>query len=280
MKLPLFLQKKLAQVFKNYKIFTFILVVLLSYSCISNKKTLYLQEKTDLYGPAQKDSILRNYYIKPYEYKLQHEDVLSIQINSLTPSEYDFLSRGLPESRVTATRNSGSLHGYLIDSEGNIEFPVVGKIKLGGKTIYEAEDEIKKIAQEYLEEPVVRVRLLNFRFTVLGEILGDGESISTYDNRVSLLEGIGLAGGLGEFADRENIKIIRQYNDEAKVFYVNLLEEDFVNSPFYYIHPSDIIIIPPLKQKPFKKYFAQNIGLILSSISLVITVMNLISINR
>ena len=171
------------------------------------------------------------------------------------------------------------MYGYLIDAEGNIEFAVVGKVKLAGLSIYEAEKKIQEIAEQYIEEPVARVRLLNYRFTVLGEVETE-KTINSYNNRISILEAIGLAGGIGELADRSNVKVIRQYENEASVHYVDLLNEGLLDSPFYYIHQNDVIIVPPLKQRPFRIYFGQNLGLIISSLSLIILTLNLIAVSR
>lgn len=248
------------------------------FSCVPNKKILYLQEETDLYGPAPKDSVLRTYQIGPYEYRLQHEDALSVQINSLTPEEYDFLSQGLPQGQGNVGNmrgGGGAINGYLIDKNGEIEFPVVGKVKFAGLTIYEAEDLVQQIASDYLEEPVVKVRLLNFRFTVIRDI--SAESINTFNNRLSMMEAIGLAGGMGELSDLQNVKVVRQHEDIAMIHYVNLLEENYIESPFYYVHPNDIIIVPPLKQRTFRRYFAENLGLIVSTLSLLLLVWSLIS---
>ncbi len=262
------------------KLLIYSLPALLIFSCVSNKKVLYLQEETDLYGPAQPDTILRNYEIGLYEYHLQHEDVLSIQISSLTPKEYDFFSQGLPQGQqmnVGGMRGGGgAMFGYLIDKNGEIEFPVVGKVKFAGLTIYEAEKMVQEMASEYLEEPVVKVRLLNFRYVVVGEISGRGQTITTFNNRLSVMEAIGLAGGMGELADLQNVKIVRQHENTANVHYVNLLAEDFIASPYYYVHPNDIIIVPPLRQRPFRIYFGENLGLIISSLSLILLVYGLI----
>ena len=252
------------------------------FSCVPNKKSLMLQHPdTDLYGPAPKDTLLRTLDIIPDEYKLQHEDVLSIQISSLTPKEYDFFSQGLPQNQINiagSRQGGGALYGYLIDANGEVEFPVVGRVKLGGLTVYEAEEKIRAIAEEYLEEPVVRVRLLNFRYTVIGEVTGKATTVNTYNNRMSMMEAIGLVKGLTEMADMSNVKLVRQEGDVAKVYYVNLLDENFIRSPLYYVHPNDVIIVPPLKQKPFRNYFGQNLALVLSSLSLLAVVLNLVAI--
>jgi polysaccharide export outer membrane protein len=262
--------------------FYILLLVPIIFSCVSNKKILYLQSTdTDLYGPGSPDTVLRAHDILPFEYKLQHEDVLSIEISSLTPEEYDFFSQGLPQNQTTvsSTLSGGALYGYLIDKNGEIEFPVVGKVKFAGLNIYQAEDKVKAIAEEYLEEPVVKVRLLNFRFTVVGEIPSRGRTINTYNNRMSMMEAIGMAGGLGELADLQNVKIVRQVENNATVIYVNLLDEKFIESPYYYVHPNDIIVVPPLKQRPFRMYFGQNLALIISSLSLLLLVVGLIDNN-
>ena len=132
---------------------------------------------------------------------------------------------------------------------------------------------VQKMTSEYLEEPVVKVRLLNFRFTVIRDVTA--ESINTFNNRLSMMEAIGLAGGMGELADLKNVKVVRQHEDLAKVHYVNLLEENYIESPYYYVHPNDIIIVPPLKQRTFRNYFGENLGLIVSSLSLLLLVLNL-----
>jgi polysaccharide export outer membrane protein len=82
-----------------------------------------------------------------------------------------------------------------------------------------------------------------------------------------MMEAIGQAGGFGELADRSNIKVIRQNNDKAEIFYVNLLKEQYLESPYFYIQQNDILIVPPLKQRTFKRYFTSNLGIITTTIS-------------
>ena len=90
-----------------------------------------------------------------------------------------------------------------------------------------------------------------------------------------MLEAIGLAGGFTDFADKTNIKVIRQSTEKAEVYYLNLLEEDFVSSPFYYMNQGDVIIVPPLKQRPYQIYFGKNLALVISSVSLLLLVLSL-----
>jgi len=250
-------------------------------SCVTNKKIQYLQ-KDDVNAKADafpKDTILRTYRLDDFEYKLQSEDVLSIRFYSLTPEEFDFFSLKQTQGGGNQLQNpaSGLISGYLIDENGDVEFPVVGKVKVAGLSIFEAQNKIQEIADQYLKNPLVEVRLLNFRFTVLGEVNGEGV-YSTLNNRIHLLEAIGLSGGFTDLADKANIKIIRQSGRQAEIYYLNLLEEDFLASPQYYVNQSDVIVVPPLKQRPYQVYFGKNLSLFISSLSLLLIVIGLINL--
>ena len=258
-----------------------VLVLAISQSCVVNKKYQYLQhDDVNLEtNAAPKDSVLRTYDLDDFEYKLQPEDILSVQFFSLTPEEYDFFSlkqnQGGGNSQQFTTGASALVFGYLIDENGEIEFPVVGPVRISGLTVFEAQNKIVEVARQYLESPVVEVRLLNFRFTVLGEVRSEG-TINSLNNRITMLEAIGLAGGFTDFADKSNVKVIRQGEGKVQVYYLNLLDESFVNSPFYYMNQSDVIVVPPLRQRPYQIYFGKNLALVISSVSLLLIVLNLI----
>jgi polysaccharide biosynthesis/export protein len=257
-------------------IFALIAVLLLA-SCVSNKKVTLLQKNDVNKKHLPVDTLVRQYTIERKEYRVQPEDIVSIRIESLTPEEFDVFNR--PGSQANAMQAVGSqagalLLGELVDAEGYIPFLLTGKVKVGGLTIFEIQDTLQSIANQSLKMPIVKVRLINYRFTILGEVNNEG-TVQVGNNRVSMIEAIGLAGGMTELADRANIKLIRQYNGKAEVFYLNLLQEDFIDSPLYYAQPNDVLIVPPLKQRPFRKYFGQNFSLILSAVSVVLLVINL-----
>jgi polysaccharide export outer membrane protein len=202
-------------------------------------------------------------------------DILSIRIESLTDEEFDFMSKLYPMDQGGGGGGQNLLlRGFLVDQEGKIEFPVVGKIRFGGLTVFQAQDSLQMAFKAFLKDPVARVRLLNFRFTVLGEVKGEGQVVSQ-NTRVTILEAVGLAGGLGELADRANVKIIRQVGDKAEVFYMNLLDENLLMAKNFYIQQNDIIMVPALKQRPFRMYWAQNLSLFVSTVSVILLVINL-----
>src|SRR5258708_30556217 len=248
-------------------------------SCVPNRKYLYLQ-KNDLDRKSQPSdsSIARAYTLKKFDYKIQTNDIISVRYQSLTAKEFDFLGQQQNVSGVNQTAGNANylLIGDLVDENGEIPMPVVGKVKVAGLSIFEAQDKLQGLANQYLESPIVKVRLLNYRAMMLGEVKKEGEVVFA-NNRVSLPEAIAMAGGLGDLADRSNIKIIRQNGSKAEVHYVNLLQEDFLGSPFYYVHQNDLIIVPPLRQRPFRLYFGQNFSVILSSVSLLLLI---IALNR
>ncbi|WP_185154414.1 polysaccharide biosynthesis/export family protein [Fulvivirga sp. M361] len=260
----------------KYLTFIGIGVLLIVSSCVPNRKTVLLQYEDELEQENYPtDTTLRSYKPDRFDYRIQPEDVLSVKVLSLTREEYDFFNETNDTNLVNQGQQGGIvLSGYLVDYNGEIEFPVVNKIKVAGLTIHEAQKLIQSKAMDFLKEPVVRVRLLNFRVTLLGEVAQEGV-ISVFNNRTNIIEAVGLAGGLDDLADRSKVKILRHENGTVNVYYINLLDEDLVNSPYYYVHNNDVIIVPPLKQKPFRQYLTQNFTLVISTLSLLFLTINL-----
>lgn len=248
-------------------------------SCVTNKKYVLLQQDDVNVKNLPKDSLVRSYALQNYEYKIQPEDNISVRFESLTPKEYDIFNRDIQQQQNQNLNQANAiLIGELVDPNGEITYPVIGKVKVAGLTVYEAQMKLQQIADQYLESPVVKVRLINFRFTILGEAKNEGTVVLS-NNRVNYIEAIGLAGGLTDLADKRNIKLIRQINGKAEVRYLNLLNEDFINSPEYFVHQNDILIVPALRQRPYQVYFGKNLALMISSLSLLLLTISLINGN-
>lgn len=249
--------------------------------CVPATKLVYFQKGDELKKRKDipKDTVVRTHTLNIQEYRIQPLDLLNIQFETLSDENdlFDFLSKISPQSRTTST-NAAAISGILVDKEGNIEYPVLGKIKVSNLTLFQAQDSIKAAASKYIHDVAVRVRMLNFRFTVLGEVNGEKTVIST-NTRLTMSEAVGLAGGFGELADRGNIKVIRQNEDKAEIHYIDLLKEDFLESKYYYVQQNDVIIVPPLKQRTFRRYFTGNLGIITSTISFAVLVITLIERN-
>ena len=252
---------------------------LLMYSSIPNTRVTLLQKDDITKTNVALDSIVRKYPMMKFEYRIQPYDVLNLRFGSLTDERFDFLNKMQEDNGVGGGGGGGQgagyvINGFLVDPEGNISFPVVGKVKVGGLTVFEIQEKLQTLANQYLESTSVRVRLVNFRFTVLGEVNAEGTTIA-FQPRVTLLEALGLAGGLGDLADRSKVKIVRAHEGQVQVSYINLLDENFINSPYYFLNQNDIIIVPALKQRQFRKYFGQNLSLIVGTITLILVAINL-----
>jgi polysaccharide export outer membrane protein len=258
--------------------YLFAFVILLG-SCVTNKKYVLLQSNDVNAKDLPIDTLMRTYALKNFEYRIQPEDNISVNFESLTPQEYDIFSRETTTQQQNLTPGNAILMGELVSPEGEITFPVLGKIKVSGLTIYEIQNKLQSLANQYLKSPVVKARLINFRFTILGEAKQEGTVVLT-NNRVNYLEAIGLAGGLTDYADKRNIKLIRQINGKAEVRYLNLLDESFINSPEYFVYQNDVLIVPALRQRPYQTYFGKNLSLVLSSLSLLLLTITLINTTR
>ena len=221
-----------------------------------------------------KDSIYRRHTLDEFDYKVQAHDAIFINFESATDEKFDFLSR------QNMMGGGGGMFmnvlSEIVDEKGEISFPEIGKVKVAGLNIFQIQDTLQVITDAYLKGPKVRARLVNFRFTVLGEVNLEG-TITVMNNRVTIPEAIGLAGGLGELADRSNIKLIRHRGAEAEVAYINLLDENLVHSPYYFLNQTDLLIVPPLRQRPFRRYFGTNFALFTSSLSVILLIINLTS---
>lgn len=256
----------------------FLGVVFLS-SCVSNRKVTLLQKEDVNATGLPKDKVVRTYVIDTFVYKIQSNDIVSVRFESLTPKEFDFFSSQANQQSLLqagALAAGSLLVGELVDEHGEIPIPLIGKFKIAGLTVFQAQQALHDIAIGYgIKSPIVRVRLINYRITLLGEVNREGTTLLT-TNRVSIMEAIGLAGGLGELADRSKIKLIRQNGNQTEVVYLNLLEEEFFKSPYYYTYQNDILIVPALRQRAYRKYFGQNLALLVSTVSVVLLTLNLI----
>lgn len=252
--------------------------VLFLSSCVSNRKVTLLQKEDVNAIGLPTDKVVRSYAIDTFVYKIQSNDIVSVRFESLTQKEFDFFNTQAVQQPIAggALAASPLLLGELVDEHGEIPIPLVGKFKIAGLTVFQAQQALHDLAVGYgIKSPIVRVRLINYRITLLGEVNREGTTLLT-TNRVSIMEAIGLAGGLGELADRSKIKLIRQNGNQTEVVYLNLLEEDFFKSPYYYTYQNDILIVPALRQRSYRKYFGQNLALFISTVSVVLLTLNLL----
>lgn len=176
-------------------------------------------------------------------------DVLDIKVFSIdieTAAPFNIIPS--TDQRNNNNTEAIQLNGYLVDRNGTIDFPVLGTIQLMGLTIAEAKRKIKAMLQEYLKSPVVNIRILNFAITVSGEVRNQGV-YTILNERVTLPDALALAGGLTDYANRNNILIVRENNGVRTLNRINMSTSNFFFSQFYYLKQNDMIYVEPIRAK-------------------------------
>jgi len=166
--------------------------------------------------------------------------------------------------------------GYLVNSDGSIQFPVIGNIQLAGLTRSEAVDILKEKLSSYIVNPTISIRILNFRVTVLGEVRNPG-TFTVPNERVTVLEALGIAGDLLITGERENVLIIRDEDGKKREYRIDLTNENLFSSPVYYLRQNDVVYVEPNRAKRNSSIInASNTGIVISSLSLILTSLILI----
>lgn len=247
-------------------------------SCVTNKEMTYLQYGNEGKSRSNSDSVVRTYTLKKHDYTIQVDDRLEIKIASLTPELYNPFAMNDPDlidSKIGSSNSQRDVtKGYVVKSDGSLELPMIGKISVKGLNFEALEDTLQERAKVYLKDPVVKVGLLNFQYSVLSE--GVNKMITTDNRNITVLQAISLSGVQGEYIDFSRVKVVRHNGDHAEVFYLNLLDENLVESNFYYIQPNDVIVLLPLKQRNMIKYFGKNAGTFASIASVIISLTTLV----
>lgn len=187
--------------------------------------------------------------LNPRKITIQEGDVLEIKVHSrdlLTSAPFNLIPIGT--GAVINNPNLYQLNGYLVSAEGLIDFPILGPLYVKGLSIEEAKMSILKELDEYLVDPVVNIRYINFKVTVSGEV-NLPQSFTIYDQRITLPEAITMAGDFTSYANRRSILIVRETNDKRKFARVNMASSKFFDSEFYYLQQNDLIYVEPLEGK-------------------------------
>ena len=256
-------------------IFSFVLFFLSS--CTSKKKLDYLQNI---------ESVALEASMKNAKSTIQPNDQLVIMVTAkdmdvVKPFNQNFssgqiLQYSLPSNNAPAqSQTSASGPTYMVDSQGNIEFPVIGKINTENKTTEELRDILKKEISKYVVNPQVSVRNTNYKITVLGEVNRPG-TYNIPDAQTTLLEVLGLAGDLSIYGNREDILVLRNIDGTMSKERIDLTKADFINSPFFYLKQNDVIIVSPNETKQKSARLDPNAGIYISVASIVVTILALI----
>jgi polysaccharide biosynthesis/export protein len=229
------------------KIFPYIIIaILLASSCTSQKKLAYLGNLPETGGQE-------TFTMEIPDYKIQPRDVLYITVKAMTPDGIirDFLSPAGSQIMTNITQgDAGGLYGFDVNSEGNINLPAIGPVKVSGLTLEETRKFLQASADKVFKNSTVECKLLSYKFTVIGEVRAPGSYIN-YNNYLTVLEAIGRAGGVGDFGNRNRVLVIRPFDKGTKTFRINLQDKNILSSEAYFLLPNDVVIVEPLNQKIF-----------------------------
>lgn len=256
---------------KNMKkkiIYLFLLSILMG-GCGSPKKIIYLQ---DVKTESKKID-------NSYELKIQDDDLLSITVNSKNPElsipfNLPYVSyQTAKTSDPTMMATTQQLQGHLVDSKGDIYFPVLGKIHVEGLTRLELANLIKDslTTDKYIIDPVVNVKLLNYKISVIGEVAKPGTFNMTTD-RVTLLDALSMAGDLTIYGKRDKVYVIREVDGQRTIDVVDLRSADIFTSPSYYLRQNDIVYVVPNRSRVGQSVYNSNLPLLVSGISILTTI--------
>jgi polysaccharide export outer membrane protein len=202
------------------------------------------------------------------EPKIKPDDLLGITVNSLNPEANVLFNSGAVPSEASQDVSLAQ-QGYLVSQEGFIDFPVLGKIKLGGLTKEEARNKLVNELQEYLKDPIVNIRYLNYRITVIGEV-NRPSSFTIPSEKINLLTAIGMAGDLTIYGKRENILLIREEAGVRTMTRVNLNSKEILDSPYFYLQQNDVVYVEPVAARAAQASLTRsNISIVLSAASVL-----------
>jgi|GEM_PF-34086 len=262
-----------------WQLATLLLLIILSTSCNSYKKISYFQNVQDsIYNNPE--TIALAHFTDP---KIQPNDILQVSVQTLDPQGSSMA--GTSNTSTFSVQASSSLAaggstvpGFLVDKNGMIELPMVGKIEVAGKTTAEAREAIRTKAAIYYKEPVVNVRFANFNITVLGEVARPAQ-YTVPNEKATLLDAIGMAGDLTIYGKRENVMLIREEDGKKKVIRFDLNNSSTFQNPYFYLRQGDVIYVQPNKAKAAANDISQtrNITIITSALTLLVVIVSRIN---
>ena len=247
---------------------------LLVASCTSYKNVPYLQ------NPEAVNDFEET--LPLYDAKIMPKDLLSITVNTTDPkaaTPFNLTVQTPINAALTniSTTTQPTMQQYLVNNKGEIDFPVIGRLEVGGLTKNEAEDLIRERLKPYLKEsPIVTVRMANYKISVLGEVARPG-SFTIGNEKVNVLEALAMAGDMTIYGVRDDVKLIREdVNGKREIINLNLNNAGIVTSPYYYLKQNDIIYVTPNKTKAKNSDIGNSTTLWVSSLSILVSIAGLL----
>jgi polysaccharide biosynthesis/export protein len=256
--------------FLRQELLLFLLTIILTTSCRSHKELMYYRDSNGherISGTAKPMPI----------YRIHKKDNLYISIISSNPDlnkVYNPVQAGASINQNNLYENQATqfINGYQVNTDGNIELPILGKIYVEGKSIAECEKEIQTQSMNFLKDATVKVKLLSFRVTVLGEVKLPGVYYN-YNDSFSITDAIAMANGNTDFADLSQVMVVRPTEFGSQIYTINLNNKGALSSEAYYLQPNDQVIIQPARNKN-TQITISTAALVLSTVTSVFLILN------
>lgn len=250
----------------------FLLALLISVTgCQSYKKIPYLKDSETFKSTVETPL---------YDARIMPKDLLVITVNSTDPdaaAPFNLNAQSQAAGGSSFSSHSSQVQNYMVDNEGNIEFPVLGKLHLGGLTKTEAENYIiEKLRTSFKEDPIVIVRSMNYKISVLGEVNRPG-TFTVANEKINMFEALALAGDMTIYGRRNNVKLLREHGDGTKeIVTLDMNKSEIINSPYFYLQQNDIIYVEPNKAKANSTDLGSSTSFWISLSASLISIANLI----
>ena len=250
---------------KNHYLVISIISIIFITSCASRKNLVYFQDE-----PLEAGLLIS----EPEQLVYKPDDILTINVSALDPDTVRPFNLPLVANNTNVGLNAQAqlqVQSYLVDYDGNIQFPVLGALKVEGLTRTELTSLLTEKISTYVNDPIVNVRLANFTITIIGEVSSPG-TFTIQDERITLLEALGMANDLTIFGARKNVLIIREVDGKKKFANVDLTSIKTVNSPVYYLQQNDVIYVEPNKARIRSSSYNQNNNVLIAAIGTLATI--------
>jgi polysaccharide export outer membrane protein len=247
-----------------------VLVAVLFSSCKPNKDLIYFKNLTQ--GEVQ-----QGVPFSTTGYQLRENDNLYFQVSSMNQEVNQLFNPGSSAgygsgtAQQFGTLSAQYINGYQVDQEGNIDLPIIGKVRVIGKTISQAKEVLVERVNEYFREATVTVKLLSFKYTMMGEVTQPGVYYN-YNHTCTLLEAISQASGTTDFARLKHVVVLREEGESVRPIQVDLSDKSLLLSEAYYLRPNDVVYVAPDKFKS-TRLNASMYALMLSTVSTLIVIL-------
>jgi polysaccharide export outer membrane protein len=253
-------------------IYSFVAFLLLS--CATSKDILYFQDI---------DQVKKQPIQAEYITRIAKDDLLNIVVTGPDKTVVMPFNLTLNENMIGGYTSAQSLFPYLVDSQGNIDFPVLGRIHVEGLTRIELTNYLTERLQEYIKDPVVVISFTNYKITVLGEVRSPG-TYTMPSERTTILQALGMAGDLNIAAERDKVLLIREIDGVQTHVKIDLKSAQIMNSPYFYLHQNDVLYVAPSTSRIVQgtntaSIWSTSLSILVSAVSVVSVILTLTNNN-